>query len=68
MKQGNMKDYLNKATYPLDTIQMDHMVLDILTVDEVSEEVGRPSLTVPSDALSRTVLGMDKSFMSSPNE
>ncbi|BCW43960.1 hypothetical protein StoSoilB5_11440 [Arthrobacter sp. StoSoilB5] len=44
---------------PLDQVQIDHTVIDLIVVDEHDRQpVGRPYLTVAIDAFSRCVVGM----------
>jgi len=44
---------------PLDQIQMDHTVIDLIIVDEHDRQpIGRPYLTVAIDVYSRCILGM----------
>ncbi|MEI6949644.1 helix-turn-helix domain-containing protein [Paraflavisolibacter sp. H34] len=46
------------ADYPLAVVQIDHTLLDIITVDDASREpIGRPWITIAIDVFSRMVLG-----------
>lgn len=46
------------ADYPLSVVQIDHTLLDIILVDDISREpVGRPWITLAIDVFSRMVLG-----------
>lgn len=47
-----------KATWPLDVLQMDHTLVDLIVVDEVARRpIGRPWLTLAIDVDTRTVAG-----------
>lgn len=47
-----------EANYPLEIIQIDHTILDIIIVDEITRQpVGRPYITVAMDVYSRMIYG-----------
>jgi len=44
---------------PLDLVQIDHTVIDVIVVEETSREpIGRPSLTLAIDVFTRCIVGM----------
>ena len=46
-------------TAPLDQVQIDHTVIDLIVVDELDRQpIGRPYLTIAIDVFTRCVLGM----------
>ena len=48
-----------EVTIPLEKVQIDHTVIDLMVVDECDREpIGRPYLTVAIDVFTRCVLGM----------
>lgn len=52
-----------KITVPLDLVQIDHTLVDIIVVDESERKpIGRPWLTVAIDVATRVVLGFHVSF------
>jgi len=51
------------ADYPLQVVELDHTVVDIMLVDEVYRNaVGRPYLTMAIDVYSRVIMGIYLSF------
>ena len=53
------------STYPMERIEIDHTILDVIVVDPVSGEViGRPTFTWALDHYSRVILGFTLSFES----
>ena len=51
------------ATWPLETVQIDHTPLDIILVDDHTRKpIGRPWITLAMDVYSRMVLGYYVSF------
>ncbi|HAE00484.1 MAG: hypothetical protein CMK02_07130 [Polycyclovorans sp.] len=50
------------SRFPLDVVQIDHTVLDVILTDENGTLLGRPTLTVAIDVYSRAVLGFHISF------
>lgn len=53
------------STYPMERIEVDHTILDVLVVNPVTGEVvGRPTLTWALDHYSRVILGFVLSFHS----
>jgi putative transposase len=52
-----------KITIPLDLVQIDHTLVDIIVVDELERKpVGRPWITLAIDVATRVVLGFHVSF------
>lgn len=52
-----------QAEYPLEQIEIDHTLLDVIVVDEESGlPLGRPWITVALDRFSRMILGFHLSF------
>jgi len=52
-----------EADYPLQIVQIDHTLADIILVDEKSREpIGRPYLTIAIDVFSRMIVGYHLSF------
>ncbi|MBY0544494.1 MAG: DDE-type integrase/transposase/recombinase [Gammaproteobacteria bacterium] len=48
-----------EITLPLEQVQMDHTVIDLMVVDDIHRlPIGRPYLTVAIDVFSRCILGM----------
>ncbi len=48
-----------KVNAPLDQVQIDHTVVDLVIVDEVNRQpIGRPYLTIAIDVYSRCIVGM----------
>ena len=57
-KVGPAPGHFNLAKHPLDVIQIDHTLLDIIVVsDQDREPIGRPWITVGIDVFSRMVSG-----------
>jgi len=49
---------LPRPTRPLEIVQIDHTLVDIMVVDEVQREsMGRPWVTVAFDVATRVALG-----------
>lgn len=47
-----------KVDYPLDVVQIDHTLVDIIIVDQVERlPIGRPYLTIAIDVYSRCIAG-----------
>jgi putative transposase len=47
-----------RSVHPLDLVQIDHTLVDIMVVDEIQREsMGRPWVTVAFDVATRVVLG-----------
>jgi putative transposase len=47
-----------RVTYPLERVEVDHTILDLLVVDDqTGETISRPTITVLIDAFSRMVVG-----------
>ena len=52
-------DVVPQALAPLEQVQIDHTVIDLIIVDEANRQpIGRPYLTVGIDDYSRCILGM----------
>ena len=52
-------DLVPQALAPLEQVQIDHTVIDLIVVDEANRQpIGRPYLTVGIDDFSRCILGM----------
>src|SRR3546814_20235484 len=49
------------VTAPLEQVQIDHTVIDLIVVDERGRQpIGRPYLTIAIDVFTRYVLGIDR--------
>ena len=58
-----IKGHFPGADFPLAVTQMDHTLVDMILVDDISREsIGRPWLTLIMDVFSRVVLGFYISF------
>lgn len=52
-----------KATYPLERVEVDHTILDLLVIDDtVNLPIGRPTLTIIIDAFTRMPTGWHVGF------
>jgi putative transposase len=68
MRDGNKKSQnlyretggsFPEGNYPLDVVQIDHTLLDIILVDEINRQpIGRPWITIAIDVYSRMVFGL----------
>ncbi|MBK4723075.1 DDE-type integrase/transposase/recombinase [Azospirillum sp. YIM DDC1] len=57
-KHGEVKGEFPEGRWPLDVVQIDHTLLDLILVDEeFRQPIGRPWLTLAIDVFSRMVVG-----------
>jgi len=62
-KAGPAGEGLKGDLKPLDFVQMDHAIVDVIVVDpETREEIGRPWITLAIDVATRCVLGFYMTF------
>lgn len=56
-------DTLRPAEFPLDRVEIDHTILDVIVVDEINREpIGRPTLTLALDVCTKWPLGFYTGF------
>lgn len=58
----NLKGESFEVSYPLEVVQIDHTLLDVIVVDPSGEPIGRPFLTLAMDVYSRMIYGYYLSF------
>lgn len=71
-REGKRSAYLNFGVFdlrrlpdrPLEEVEVDHCLVDLLVVDEDGEIKGRPWITVLLDRATKCIIGLHVSFMS----